>query len=125
MKTWTKDELEKIEMTDELQLASMRNDGKLGKPVTIWVVRIAGNLYVRSVNGRQGKWFQGTQERHEGHIQCGEVDKDVTFVDEMDGRIIDLVDAAYRAKYREYDAVYVDPMLVPDAREATIKLVPH
>ena len=32
------------------------------------------------MNGRTSGWFRGTQERLEGHIQCGGVDKDVTFV---------------------------------------------
>jgi hypothetical protein len=31
------------------------------------------------VNGRTANWFRGTQLRHEGHIQSGGVDKDVSF----------------------------------------------
>ncbi len=125
MKPWTSDELNKIGKTDELRLASLRDDGTLRKPVTIWVVRVGNELYVRSVNGRSGVWFRGTQVRHEGHIQAGGVDKDVTFVEEANGKIINQVDGAYRAKYRRYAAEYVDPMLVPEARAATIKLVPR
>jgi hypothetical protein len=125
MTTWTSDELTRIGAADELEIASLRDDGTLRKPVTIWVVRLGDDLYVRSVRGRGSAWFRGTQVRHEGHIQSGGVEKDVTFVEETDPGINDQVDAALRTKYRRYDARYVDPMLVPEARAATIKLVPR
>jgi hypothetical protein len=51
MSAWSGEELDKIGATDELQLASLRQDGTLRKPVTIWVVRHGDHLYVRSVNG--------------------------------------------------------------------------
>ena len=125
MKTWTSDELDKIEKTDELRLASLQRDGTLRKPVTIWVVSIGADLYVRAVNGRNGKWFRGTQERHEGHIRCGGVENDVVFVEETDEKILDQIDAAYRTKYRKYPTDYVASTLTPRARSATIKLVPN
>ena len=112
MTTWTSDELNKIGTAEELQIASLRRDGTLRKPVTIWVVRLGDDLYVRSVNGRTGAWFRGTQVRHEGHIQAGGVDKDVTFVEEADPGINDQIDAAYRTKYRRY-AASVDHIVQP------------
>ena len=125
MTTWTSDELTRIGAADELEIASLRDDGTLRKGVTIWVVRLGDDLYVRSVRGRGSAWFRGTQVRHEGHIQSGGVEKDVIFVEETDPGINDQVDAALRTKYRRYDARYVDPMLTPEARAATIKLVPR
>jgi len=58
MTTWTSDELNKIENAEELQIASLRRDGTLRNPVTIWVVRVGEHLYVRSVNGRGSAWCQ-------------------------------------------------------------------
>ena len=72
------DELNKIGAAEELEIATVRNDGTLRKPVTIWVVRVGDDLYVRSVNGRSATWFRGAQDRHEAHIQAGGVDKDVS-----------------------------------------------
>jgi hypothetical protein len=123
MTAWTSDELTKIGTADELQLASLRRDGTLRNPVTIWVVRHGDDLYVRSVNGRTGAWFRGTQVRHEGHIQAGGVDKDVTFVD-ADHDLDNQIDTAYRTKYRRYGAHFVNPMAGAGARSTTIKLVP-
>ena len=125
MTTWTSDELRKIEAAEELELASVRPDGTLRNPVTIWVVRVGDDLYVRSWKGRTGAWFRATQVSHEGHITAGGVGKDVTFVTEADDDINDQIDVAYRAKYRRYGGRYVNPMVVAEARAATIKLVPR
>ena len=124
MTTWTSDELNKIGKAEELQLASVRGDGTLGKPVIIWVVRLGDDLYIRSVNGRSGSWFRGMQARHEGHLRAGGVDKDVTFVEDNDPIRNEQIDAAYRAKYRHYPSA-VDHITSPAARAATVKLVPR
>jgi hypothetical protein len=124
MTGWTSDELTKIEAADELEIASIRRDDRLRNLVTIWVVRLGDDLYVRSVNGRTGAWFRGTQVRHEGRIRAGGVEKDVTFVDTDDG-INDQIDDAYRSKYRRYAPSIVGSVLTPQARSATIKLVPR
>ena len=125
MTTWMSDELTRIGTAEELQIASLRRDGTLRKPVTIWVVRLGDDLYVRSVYGRASTWFRGAQDRHEGHIQAGGADKDVTFVEEADPAINDRVDAAYRTKYRRYAANIISSIVSPEARSATIKLVPR
>ena len=124
MTTWTSEELTKIGTAEELEIASLRGDSTLRKPVTIWVVRLGDDLYVRCVNGRSGAWFRGVQTRHEGRIQAGGVRKDVTFVD-ADPEVNDQIDAAYRAKYRRYAASIVGSIVTPEARAATIKLVPR
>jgi hypothetical protein len=71
MTAWTTDELDRIEAADEMEIASLRPDGTLRNPTTIWVVRLGDDLYVRSVNGRTSGWFRGTQVRHEGRIRAG------------------------------------------------------
>jgi hypothetical protein len=123
MTTWTSDELSRVGAAEELQIAARRRDGTMREPVTIWVVRHDNDLYVRSVNGRDGAWFRGTRARHEGHIRAGGVDADVAFVDSQ-ADINDQIDVEYRAKYRRYAPSIVDSILSPQAREATIKLVP-
>jgi hypothetical protein len=124
MTAWTSDELTKIGNAEELELASRRRDGSLRKPVTIWVVRHGDDLYVRSWHGRTSTWFRGAQDRHEGHIRAGGVDKDVLFID-ADDDVNDAIDAAYRTKYHRYADSYVLPMLSPEVRATTIKLVPR
>jgi hypothetical protein len=124
MTAWTNDELTGIGTADELQIASARRDGTLGRLRTIWVVRVGDDLYVRSMYGRAGGWFLATQVRHEGHIRAGGVDKDVTFAD-ADPDLDDQIDAAYRDKYRRYGPSIIGGVVNPGARAATIKLVPR
>jgi hypothetical protein len=124
MTTWTSDELTKIGAAEELQIASVRRDGTLRNPVIVWVVRHGDDLYARSVNGPTAAWFRGTQTRHEGRVWAGGVEKDVTFVEETDPGINDEIDAAYRTKYRRYPSI-VPHIVTPEARSATLKLVPR
>jgi hypothetical protein len=124
MTAWSHDELNKIDRADELRLTSLRRDGTQRNPVTIWVVRVGEDLYVRSVRGRTSAWFRGVQDRHEGQIQVGGVSRDVTF-EEADAGLNDQLDAAYRAKYRRYATNIVNSVLTPQARAATLRLVPR
>jgi hypothetical protein len=124
MTMWSTDELNEIGKAEELKIASLRSDGTLTKPVTIWIVRDGDDLYVRSVNGPAAAWFRGTQARHEGRIEAGGVTKDVTFVD-ADPEINDQLDAAYRTKYRRYAANIINSIVTPKARSTTMKIVPR
>jgi len=124
MTTWTSDELDKIGTAEELQLASLRRDGNLRKKVTIWVVRVGDNVYIRSANGRSSAWFRSTQILHQGCIWAGGIDRDVNFVEESDPGINDEVDAVYLDKYQRYPQ-YVAPMVTAEVRSTTLKLVPR
>jgi hypothetical protein len=124
MTIWTSDELATADSVDEMQISSVRGDSTLSGPRTIWVVRDGQDLYVRSVNGPGAAWFRGTQIRREGHIRIGGLEKDVTFVD-ADPSINDQLDVAYRDKYRSYAKNIVDSINSPEARSATIKLLPR
>jgi hypothetical protein len=126
MTTWTHDKLTKIAAADELRIAPRRSDGTLRKPVIIWVARNGDDLYVRSVRGCTSAWFRGVQDRHEAHIEAGGVEKDVTLVETDDTNDTnDAIDAAYRSKYRRYAKAIVDSIVSPQARAATLKLVPR
>ena len=123
MATWTSDELDEIGAPDELDLAPVRRDGTLRRTVTMWVVRDGGDVYVRSVNGRGSAWFRGAQTRHEAHIRAGGVERDVELV-ESDERT-DAVDAAYREKYGRRYPTIVPSIVTPEARAATLMLLPR
>jgi hypothetical protein len=124
MTEWKSDQLDKLGKAEEVQIASARRDGTLRKPVTVWAVRHGDDLYVRSVKGRNGPWFRGTQETHEGRIRARGVEQDVTFVD-ADQSTESEIDAAYRTKYRRYAGSILNSVLTPEARSSTIKLVPR
>lgn len=121
--TWTNNELERVGAAEELDLASVREDGSLRRPVTMWMVRVDDDIYVRSVNGRGSSWFRGAQIKHEARIEAGGIEKDVSLVETEE--LSDKVDAAYEAKYgRRYPSI-VPSIVAPEARTAQLKLVPR
>ena len=125
MTGWTRNDLERIGAAEELQLATFKKDGMLRNPVVIWVVRVGDELYVRAYRGRETAWFRHIQRGPEGRIVAGGVTSDVTFVDaSSDETLNNKIDAAYQSKYRRYSATYVRPMIAPQARATTLKLVP-
>ncbi|ASR36548.1 hypothetical protein BAY61_17815 [Prauserella marina] len=127
MAAWTRDELGRIDESDEMEIAPTLGDGSLRKPVPVWVVRDGDELYVRAVNGPGAAWFRAATRRHEGHVEAGGVAKDVIF-ENVDGdteRIQDTLDAAYQAKYARYPSDIVGSVISGEARSATLKLVPR
>ena len=124
MDGWTQAELAAVGEAEELEVAPTRADDSLSRSTPIWVVRIDDNLYVRSYRGQDGHWFRAAQKSHEGEINASGIRKRVRFVESDNAQTADAIDDAYRSKYRRYGARYVEPMVAPDARAATLQLVP-
>jgi hypothetical protein len=123
MAAWTDAELDAIGAADELEITSPRDDGSLRDPVTIWVVRLGDELYVRSVRGEHGAWYRGAEQDHQGRIEAGGVTKDVEFTD-VGNESAEEIDAAYKEKYG-YPSDPVDSITSPEAQATTIRLQPR
>jgi hypothetical protein len=124
MSGWTGEELDRIGAADELDIAPARADGTPGRSTTIWVVRVADELYVRSWRGRTGDWFRRASASRTGRIRAGGVERRVRFAEPDAGARAD-IDAAYLTKYARYGETYVDPLVGDDAAAATFRLLPH
>src|SRR3954468_650990 len=121
--TWSKDELRRIAEADDLHIAPFREDGKTyGTPTWIWSVAVGGGLYVRAYNGRDSRWYQAAVRQKAGRIAAAGMTKEVTF-EAVEGPINDLIDEAYRAKYR--GSPYLSPMVGARARSATVRVIPR
>jgi len=123
MTTWSKEELPKIAEADDLHISPFREDGTTyGTPTWIWSVAVDGALYVRGYNGRDSRWYQAAARQKAGRIVAAGMTKEVTF-EPVDGSINDLIDDAYRKKYR--GSPYLKPMIGARARSATVKVMPR
>ena len=123
MTAWIQTELEKIAEADDLHIAPFRADGATyGTPTWIWSVAVGNALYVRAYNGKRSSWYKAAMRQKAGRIKAAGMTKEVTF-EPVDGPINDRVDDAYRAKYRK--SPYLEPMIAPQARAATVKIMPR
>jgi hypothetical protein len=135
MTAWTPDELTRIGQADELQVASRRSDGTLRPFVTIWVVRVGDDIYVRSAYGPDNPWFVRARASGTGRIRAGGVERDVAFVavgaqvdsdgaDGPDAATHAAIDAAYHAKYDRHGPAIVNTVVGPQVIPTTLRLVP-
>jgi hypothetical protein len=122
MSSWSKEELRKIEESDDLHISPFREDGvTYGTPTWIWSVAVDGNLYVRAYNGTNSSWYQAATKQKAGRIAAGGLTKEVAF-ETVEGQIDDRIDDAYRTKY--HSSPYLRPMISSRARSATVRVVP-
>ena len=121
--TWSKHELRQIAEADDLHISPLRDDGvTYGTPIWIWSVAVDGALYVRGYNGQNSRWYRAALRQKAGRIIAAGMTKEVAF-EPVEGPVSDLVDDAYRKKYR--GSRYLNPMIGASARSATVKIMPR
>jgi len=120
---WKSDELDRIGRAEELQLASRRSGGTLRRYVTMWVVRVGDDLYVRSAAGPTNPWYRRAMASGAGRVEASGLQRDVTFASADDG-VSDDIDSAYHAKYDRYGPRIVGSVVGPDDHHVTIRLLP-
>ena len=123
MAPWNPTQLAQIGAAREIEICSLREDGSLTKPVTIWAVQVDDELYVRSVRGSQGGWYKAAEQRHEGRIEAGDIAVDVTFED-APHHLDEEIDSSYKAKYG-YPSDPVDSITSDAAKATTTRLLPR
>ncbi len=116
---WSSDALDRIGRAEELQLASRRQDGTLRPYLTVWVVRVGDEVYVRSAYGPNNPWYRRATASGTGRIRTGGVAADVTFAQADDSAQRE-IDAAYHAKYNRYRPSVVGHVTGPAAHAGTI-----
>ena len=123
MSTWKKEELRKIAEADDLHIAPFREDGvTYGTPTWIWSVAVNDALYVRGYSRQSSRWYQAAVRQKAGRIIAVGITREVAF-EPVDGPMNDLIDDAYRTKYR--GSPYLDPMISKRARSATVRIMPQ
>ena len=124
MTAWTGEELTQIGDSEEIQLASTRSNGTVRSYVTIWVVRVGDDLYVRSAYGSDHPWFRRAKTSGTGRIRAGRTEHDVTFA-EPASDVHGAIDEAYHAKYDRHGPKIVGTVVGPAAATVTLRLLPR
>jgi hypothetical protein len=123
MSDWTADDLDRIGAAEEIDIAPQRGDGSSGPYVTIWVVRVGDELYVRSYRGRQGHWFRDAAASGAGSIRVADAEREVLIEEPRDADH-GSIDRAYLDKYAGHEQSSVDAMVAPAAVQTTLRLTP-
>lgn len=123
MTAWTTDELDRVGRSEEIELASGCGDGTSSGFVTMWVVRVGDDLYVRSAGGPNRPWYQRAVATGGGLLRVGGVERAVTFSRPAAG-VQEAIDLAYHTKYDHYGPRIVGSVVGPGAHDVTISLVP-
>lgn len=99
---WSAGELDLIDRVPELQIASRRPDGSIRSFVTVWMVRVGTDVYVRSGAGYGGvsKWLPRARDAGRGTVRVEDHEWPAVFaaVDVADP-VHAQIDGAYVQKY--------------------------
>jgi hypothetical protein len=120
---WSEGDREAIGARAEIQIITLSPEGRLRKPVRVWIVDVAGEFYVRSWRGTSTRWFSDAHERPHGRVRVGDVEREITFA-AVSPNFHSAIDAAYRMKYGRYGRRHVEIMTSHHARLGTLRLIP-
>jgi hypothetical protein len=114
------EDLHDLDTAVEVRIETFR-DAKSTRSTVIWVVVDQGEVFVRSVLGLRGRWYQEALANPEVTIDDAgrRLEAVAVPVNDPDSRL--RVDAALRRKYAE-SASGFPPMLTPEARTANLRL---
>lgn len=123
MPQWTVADAAAMTRPQEVQVATRRRDGGLGRPRTIWIVGDGTTVYIRSTNGRTADWFKAAIRCDIGQITANGRAWDVAFHEVTDEAALSQADAGYRTKYRQHASI-VDHLASPSPRADTLRVDP-
>jgi hypothetical protein len=97
--TWTADQLDRLEVVRELEIAVRRADGTLRPWTRIWVVRNVDDVYIRTWYRRDTGWFGLILRTRRARVRASDLEVDVRIEDLGAGppELRAAVDNAYRA----------------------------
>lgn len=124
MAAWTQADLSRFGAAEEIEIATVRQDGTVRAPRIIWVVRAGDELYVRAAYGPGSGWHRVARTSGHARISAQGVEQDVN-IEAADERVLDQIDAAYREKYGRRYASIVDTITDPEHRATTLRLLPR
>lgn len=118
------DLLWKLAESDEIDIETRRDAKSPLHRTTVWVVPTKDGVYVRSVNGKKGRWYQEAIANPRVTIRVGRRKLAARAELERSPAVIREVSAAYREKYGERWPDDTKPMLRRSVLPTTLRLTP-
>lgn len=112
------DHLEVIASTKEVEIAT-RSGSRIYRTV-IWIATDGTDVFVRSVRGVAGRWFQRATTEPEVTVHVGEFTIPARAVAATDAASVERASEAFRRKYPPSRSL--DSMLRPDVLGTTLRL---
>ena len=116
-------DLHDLDVADEVRIET-RRDAKSTRSTVIWIVVDKGEVFVRSVRGDRGRWYQEALATPEVRIDDAGRRLEARAVAANDPDSRRRVDAALKRKYPGRDDG-LPPMLTPEAQAANLRLDPR
>jgi deazaflavin-dependent oxidoreductase (nitroreductase family) len=114
--------LRRVEAAEEVEIETRRRTGESRRTI-IWIVADGGRIYVRSVRGPGGKWYQRLRANPDGAIHVAGTSTPVRAVPVSDAAEIERVSEALRRKYARHRSSLAS-MLRPETLPTTLRLEP-
>lgn len=117
---FSRQELELLDRTGEVEIETRRGDRSYR--TVIWVVVDDGEVFVRSVRGELGQWYQRARDNPEVTLHADSESIEARAVPAQDEESVSRVDEALGAKYRPGRSL--DSMLREEVLDTTMRLEP-
>lgn len=113
--------LQRVDVAKEVDIETRSEKGATHR-VTIWIVVVDGEVYVRSVRGPAGRWYRELLARKAGTLHVGARPVDVRPVEVRSTEEIDAVSAGFWRKYPRSASLF--SMLRLATLHTTLRLEP-
>ncbi|MGI8657787.1 MAG: nitroreductase/quinone reductase family protein [Candidatus Limnocylindria bacterium] len=115
--------LDQLQAIEEVDIETTRRSGDVRSTI-IWVVAEGSDVFVRSVRGERGRWYQDLVARPAGHLRLGQESIAVRAIPATDDATVGHVSELLEAKYGTRHRASTDSMLQPETLSTTLRLEP-
>jgi hypothetical protein len=113
-----------LDETDEVYIETRRDGDSPVHRTIIWAVVVGGEVFVRSVRGRRGRWYREILSNPEGALHVEDNRILIRAAVATDGTTVDAVSDAIRSKYQESWPGPTAAMVRTEVLPTTLKLSP-
>ncbi len=116
---FSQDDRELLHRIDEVGIET-----RAGKQLPIWIVVVADEVYIRSVKGIEGRWYQALLGGTQARLHAGSTAWTIDAEQVSDPAVIEQVSDALKQKYEKRWPAPTAAMLRPQVLSTTMRITP-